>query len=205
MDPSFRVALTFDTEHPDRPRTEPGNTRALVATLAEHGVRATFFLQGRWVEAYPEVAQAIATDGHLIGDHSFYHVRMPLLTDDGIAQDLADSGRVIRETTGRDPRPWFRCPFGSGFDDPRVLGALARAGYQNVHWDVDCEDWDPALDASSVERAIVDATLVRGDGAIVLLHAWPNATLEAIGGIVTRLRSAGATFVTVDALVARTV
>src|SRR4051794_32016896 len=126
MDP-LRVALTFDTEHPDRPRTDPGNTRALVATLAEQAVRATFFLQGRWVEAYPAVAQAIAADGHLIGDHSFYHVRMPLLTEAGIAEDLADSGTVIRETTGLDPRPWFRCPFGVGSDDPRVLAALARS------------------------------------------------------------------------------
>jgi peptidoglycan/xylan/chitin deacetylase (PgdA/CDA1 family) len=204
MDP-FRVALTFDTEHPDRPRTNPGNARALVAAVAEQEVSATFFLQGRWVEAYPQVAQAIAADGHLIGDHSFYHVRMPLLTDHGIAEDLADSGQVIRDTTGLDPRPWFRCPFGAGFDDPRVLAALARAGYQNVHWDVDCEDWDPAHDASSVERAIVDGTLAHGDGAIVLLHAWPDATLGAIGRIVSRLREAGATFVTIDALVTRSV
>ena len=203
MDP-FRVALTFDTEHPDRPGNDPGNTRSLVATLAEQAVRATFFLQGRWVEAYPQVAQMIAADGHLIGDHSFYHARMPLLTDAGIAEDLADSGTVIRETTGLDPRPWFRCPFGVGFDDPRVLAALARSGYQNVHWDVDCEDWDPAHDAASVERAIVDRTTAHGDGAIVLLHAWPDATLGAIERIVSRLREAGATFVTVDTLVART-
>ena len=44
------------------------------------------------------------------------------------------------------------------------------------------------------------AALAHGDGAVVLLHAWPTATREAIGAIAGRLRDAGATFVTIDAL-----
>jgi peptidoglycan/xylan/chitin deacetylase (PgdA/CDA1 family) len=197
---SFRVALTFDTEHPDRPAVGPGNARLIVATLARAGVRATFFLQGRWVEAYPDDAAAIAMAGHLIGNHSFYHVRMPLLTDDGIATDLADAEGAIREATGADSRPWFRCPFGAGHDDPRVLAAVARTGYRHVHWTVDCEDWDPVHAPATVERAIVDQTLAAGDGAVVLLHSWPDQTAAALGPIVERLHAAGATFVTVDEL-----
>ena len=34
---------------------------------------------------------------------------------------------VIRETTGVDPRPWFRCPFSAGDDDPRVLSTWRRS------------------------------------------------------------------------------
>jgi peptidoglycan/xylan/chitin deacetylase (PgdA/CDA1 family) len=196
----FRVALTFDTEHPDRPAVDPGNARLIMATLARAGVRATFFLQGRWVEAYPGDAAAIASAGHLIGHHSFYHVRMPLLTDAGIATDLADAETAILEAAGADPRPWFRCPFGAGHDDPRVLAAIAMAGYRHVHWTVGFEDWDPAHDAASVERAIVDRTLATGDGAIVLLHSWPDQTAAAVGPIVAQLRAAGATFVTIDEL-----
>ena len=52
----FRVALTFDAEHPDRP-TEPGVTAAILDRLAELAVPATFFVQGRWVEAEPAVAK----------------------------------------------------------------------------------------------------------------------------------------------------
>ena len=196
----FRVALTFDTEHPDRPFVDPGNARSIVATLGRAGARATFFLQGRWVEAFPDDAAAIARAGHLVGSHSFYHARMPLLTDEGIATDLADAEGVIREATGVDPRPWFRCPFGAGHDDPRVLAAVAGAGYRHVHWTVGCEDWDPVHTPDSVERAIVDGTLAVGDGAIVLLHSWPDQTAGAIRPIVERLQAAGATFVTVDEL-----
>ena len=119
----FRVALTFDAEHPDRPH-RPGVTAGLLDVLAERGVPSTWFLQGRWVEAEPVLARRVADEGHLVGNHSFYHARMPLLTDDGLATDVREAEAVIRDATGVDPRPWFRCPFSAGDDDPRVLAAL---------------------------------------------------------------------------------
>jgi peptidoglycan/xylan/chitin deacetylase (PgdA/CDA1 family) len=125
---------------------------------------------------------------------------MPLLTDAGLAEDLTDAGRIITETTGADPRPWFRCPFGAGADDPRVQAAVRAAGYRHVGWHVGVEDWDPAKSAATIEHQVVEGTLAHGDGAVVLLHAWPTATREAIGAIAGRLRDAGATFVTIDAL-----
>ena len=195
----LRVALTFDTEHPDRPAL-PGTTEALIACLARHDVRATFFIQGRWAETYPETVTRIAAGGHLIGNHSHYHARMPLLTDAGLAEDLAYAAAAIVASGGHDPRPWFRCPFGAGADDPRVLDAVATEGYRHVGWHVSVEDWEPTHDAAVIERGIVDGVLAHGDGAVVLLHAWPTATLEALEPILTRLTGAGARFVRVDEL-----
>jgi peptidoglycan/xylan/chitin deacetylase (PgdA/CDA1 family) len=99
-----------------------------------------------------------------------------------------------------DPRPWFRCPFGAGHDDPRILATLGRLGYQEVPWDVEAEDWDPALDPREVASIIVERTVAVGDGAVVLLHTWPESTGDAIGPIVAALRERGATFVGVDEL-----
>ena len=39
-----------------------------------------------------------------------------------------------------------------------------------------------------------------GDGAVVLLHAWPDRTLGAVPGIVARLRDAGANLARIHAL-----
>lgn len=192
-----RVALTFDAEHPDRPRCAPGTQEGILDVLRREEAPATFFLQGRWVEAYPAAAARIAADGHLVGSHSFYHARMPLLTDEGIAADVADAERVIRQATGADPRPWFRCPFGEGHRDPRVLRALAGLGYRDVGWDVVAEDWEPARTADEVANTTVDGALRHGDGAVVLLHTWPEPTLEALPAILERLRAAGADLVTV--------
>ncbi len=195
----FRVALTFDAEHPDRPH-RPGVTAGILEVLAERRVPSTWFLQGRWVESDPELARRVAADGHLVGNHSFYHARLPLLTDDGIATDVGEAEQVIRETTGVDPRPWFRCPFSAGADAPRVLGILAGLGYRDVGADVVLDDWEPARSGPVLAAAALRETPAVGDGAVVLFHAWPPGTLDALPGIVDGLRGLGADFVRVDAL-----
>ncbi len=195
----LRVALTFDAEHPDRPAI-PGTAEAILARLAERGIRASFFVQGRWAETYPETVGQIVAGGHLVGSHSHYHARMPLLTDAGIAADLADAAAAIEAAAGVDPQPWFRCPFGAGASDARVLAGVAAAGYRHVGWHVAADDWEPTRDAAVVARDIVDGALAQGDGAVVLLHTWPTATLEALDPILDRLAAAGAEFCRVDEL-----
>ena len=198
---AWRVALTFDVEHPDRPSI-PGVTERLLDTLDGVGIAATLFVQGRWAEAYPETARRIGTTGHLVGSHSHYHARLPLLTDAGLAEDLHAAETAIRESVGVDPRPWFRCPFGAGVDDARVLAAIATAGYRDVGWDVDGEDWQIGRTAAALEADIAAGAIRHGDGAIVLLHGWPSPTAVALPGIVARLRDQGAVFVRVDELFA---
>ena len=195
-----RVALTFDAEHPDRPLCPPGNAERILDALREAGVRASFFLQGRWVRSQPEIAARIAQDGHLVGHHSNYHVRMPYLSDDGLRADVVEGELAIREVVGVDPRPWFRCPFGEGHDDPRVLGALEELGYRNVHWDVELEDWEPWRTPEDITRDAVEGALARPDGAVVLLHTWPGPTGAALPGILDGLAAAGARSVTIDEL-----
>ena len=187
---TVRVALTFDAEHPDRP-APAGNAEALLRVLAHRSVRATFFVQGRWAEAYPETARAIADSGHLVGHHSHYHARLPLLTDAGIAEDIRDGEAAIRASTGRDPAPWFRCPFGAGADDPRVRTAIGAAGYRHVGWHVAADDWEPAHSGAFVADAVLRGVEAHGDGAVVLLHTWPSATLGAIEPILDGLAAGG--------------
>jgi peptidoglycan/xylan/chitin deacetylase (PgdA/CDA1 family) len=196
----LRVALTFDAEHPSRPHCPPGTAERILDVLDEGAVRATFFVQGRWARSQPDLARRIADDGHLIGHHSQFHARMTLLSDDGIRADVVEGAADIVETTGRDPRPWFRCPFGAGHDDPRVLAVLSELGYRNVHWHVELDDWEPWRTADDVEREAVAGALGHGDGCVVLLHTWPAPTADALPGIVGRLSERGARFVTIEGL-----
>jgi peptidoglycan/xylan/chitin deacetylase (PgdA/CDA1 family) len=196
---TFRVALTFDAEHPDRP-TQPGAEDEILAALSEAGVAATFFVQSRWIEAQPGVARRIAGAGHVVGNHSHYHVRMRLLSDEGVATDVRHAEAVIAEALGVDPRPWFRLPFGNGAGDARILGCLETLGYRHVGWHIDSDDWRPGRTAEEVASIVVDGALAQGDGAVVLHHAWPSVTPRALPLICARLRDEGARFVTVAEL-----
>lgn len=196
---AFRVALTFDAEHPDRPAIADG-TDATLAALARHRVAATFFLQGRWVEAYPALARRVRDAGHLIGNHSFYHARMPLLSADGFETDVRAAERAIRQHLGASPRPWFRFPFGAGAGDPALHERLGRLGYRNVHWDVEAKEWRTRASVRGVEDAVVQGARAHGDSAVVLLHPWPTPTARALPGIIDRLVGDGATFVRLDEL-----
>jgi peptidoglycan-N-acetylglucosamine deacetylase len=195
----LRVALTFDAEHPDRPN-DGDRTPAILETLAEAGARATFFLQGRWAEAFPELAQAVAARGHLIGNHSFYHARLPLFSDEGLPTDVTSAEAVIRSTTGHDPRPWFRAPFGNGADRADLVASLQILGYRHVGWHVECFEWEPGRTTDEVLRSAVDGALAHGDGAIVLLHTWPRPVAPALPAMLRELADAGCTFVAVDQL-----
>ena len=196
---TVRIALTFDAEHPDRPH-RPGGTERVLATLAATGTTASFFVQGRWAEAFPGLARSIADGGHLVGNHSHYHVRMPLLSARGLATDVRAAERAIRRATGRDPRPWFRCPFGAGTDDPAVLGQLERLGYRETRWDVDGLDWRSTATGRRLASEAADAALAHGDGAVILLHPWTTATGRALPALIDRVRAGGGEFVRLDAL-----
>lgn len=79
----------------------------------------------------------------------------------------------------------------------RLVDALASVGYVDVNWNVDSRDWAGGP-APAVARRVVAGVRRKGDGSVVLLHGWPDATPEAVSTIIAELRD-GVEFVRVDA------
>jgi peptidoglycan/xylan/chitin deacetylase (PgdA/CDA1 family) len=196
----FRVAITFDAEHPDRPHYERDGVPTILDILAAYRTRATFFLQGRWVEAEPEVANTIARAGHLIGSHSHYHAHMNLFSAAGFCTDVENAERAIRQHVKADPRPWLRFPFGSAASDPSRLELLRKLGYRHVGWHVEAKDWLTGATPTRVAALIVGRARAHGDGVIVLLHTWPRSVSAALAIALPELIASGADFVRVDEL-----
>jgi len=76
------LALTYD----DGPN--PNWTPRLLDVLAEHHVRATFFMVGRFVKAEGDLARRVFEAGHLIGNHSWSHPRLDRTPIDVIRAEL---------------------------------------------------------------------------------------------------------------------
>ncbi len=197
---SAAVALTFDTEHPDGPRCPPGVAERIVAVLARNGVRATFFLQGRWASAYPDLARQIGSDGHLVGNHSHAHANLTHLSRTGLAADLRAAEQAIVDSAGVDPRPWFRCPYGTHSHGPDLAPTLRELGYHDAHWNVTPEDWDPTVSSVDLASRAIDALPAQAGGAVVLLHSWPAAVPDAVSRIIDHVGSRGGQFVTMAQL-----
>jgi peptidoglycan-N-acetylglucosamine deacetylase len=194
-----RVALTIDTAMPGRP-ADAGNAGRLLDTLARERVPATFFVQGRWAGANRELAARIAGAGHLVGNHSYYHAPLDLMTDEGVRSSVERAELVIRDVCDTDPRPWFRCPYGAGERDARVLAILETLGYRNVEWDFDTDDWQDGRRRADLIETIVDGCREAGDGARVLVHSWPDVTAAAFPDLIGALRRERMDLVRLDAL-----
>ncbi|WKE67515.1 polysaccharide deacetylase family protein [Gallaecimonas kandeliae] len=188
------VALTFD----DGP--SPGYTQALLKTLAAQGVKASFFLVGSAIEAHPLEAKLIAKAGHQLGNHSYSHQRMVLMSPAAVKEELERTNALIRQAGYQGPI-YFRPPYGKKL---WVLPwFLARHDILSVTWDLE-PDSHPKVagNSAAIARYVVDHAR---PGSIILLHVMfgsRQASMAAVPAIIQGLKAKGYRFVTLKELVA---
>jgi peptidoglycan/xylan/chitin deacetylase (PgdA/CDA1 family) len=182
------LALTYD----DGPNDS--YTERLLEVLARHDVKATFFLIGRFVAARPHLARAVADAGHLLGNHTYTHPNLLLLSRRQMRQQLSDCSKVIADATSIQPR-FFRPPFGAR--RPAVLQTASELGLKPVMWDVTCFDWRHTS-ADAIERHTTKRLERNGSqGHIILLHDGGHTrlgvdrqhTVEATERLISRYKS----------------
>lgn len=181
------LALTYD----DGPND--ACTGRLLDVLERHEIKATFFLIGKFVAARPQLARAVTDAGHLLGNHTYTHPNLLLLSKSRIQRELADGSAAISDATGVKVR-FFRPPFGAR--RPAVLNAARELGLKPVMWDVTSFDWR-GKGADAIERCVrkrIDEPATYGH--IVLLHdgghskmgADRHATVEATQRLIVRYK-----------------
>jgi peptidoglycan-N-acetylglucosamine deacetylase len=183
------VALTFD----DGPT--PDVTPKVLDVLRAKGVRATFFFVGSQVEANPDLARLVRSEGHAIGNHTYSHPPLfCFLTPGQLRDELTRGQEAIRQVTGVTPR-LFRSPV--GLRHPLLAPALGRTGLDFVLWSIRTYD-TRSQSVEALRQRILDRV---HPGAIVLLHDRPgrgaSAMLDALPDIIDQLRAGGYRLVTV--------
>jgi len=110
------------------------NVRRLLALLAAHSTRATFFVLGWVAERHPELVREIVAAGHEVGSHGYAHRLLHRQSPDEFAADLARSLAVLRGALGDAGAPLgYRAP---GFSlTSRTLWALDILRAQGIRYD----------------------------------------------------------------------
>ena len=153
----------------------------MLATLKQHHVTTTFFLEGRWAQKYPELAQMITDAGHEVGNHSFTHPDMKNLSTVQIQQEITKTNGVIKATTGSIPK-WFAPPSGSFKDEVVKIASNEEMG--TIMWSVDTIDWQKPTSDVLIQRVMSKVH----NGAIILMHPTA-ATSQSLEQLILQIKN----------------
>ena len=161
------VALTFD----DGPW--PEGTLRLLDVLAQHDVRATFFVWGQQASAYPDVVRQTIEAGHSVQPHCWEHTSHGDMTPQQIQADIDAVMALLRELGAASPHLW-RPPWGQWlWGATRELAS--ERGLQLAGWTIDTADFRGNA-ATTMEAAVatgLDAAADNAADAVVLMHDSP--------------------------------
>lgn len=185
------LALTFDDGPTER-------TFEILKILAAKEVPATFYLTGADLDRYPAEGRAIARAGHEIGNHTYTHRRMMLVSSATVTEEIERTDAAIARTGYRGTAT-FRPPYGKKlWALPRYL---ADHGRTTVTWDLEPD----SAGTPTTEQIVTDTVENVRPGSIILLHVMADsrsASRAAVPQIIDRLESEGFRFVTVSELLA---
>jgi len=157
------LALTFD----DGPNATW--TPRLLEILAEHGVKATFFLLGGRAAVQTQLVRRIVEAGHSIGNHSWSHPNLARAGAGRVREELERTTGTLEQLTGR-PVKFFRPPYGAR--RPVVFRIAREMGLMTVLWNAMTSDWkEPSAEKIAGQLASrIERLQARGRAANIVLH-----------------------------------
>ncbi|MDP1808721.1 MAG: polysaccharide deacetylase family protein [Actinomycetota bacterium] len=182
------VALTFD----DGP--SPEYTPKILDVLKEKEAKAAFFMVGKHVEKYPDVARRVFAEGHDIGNHTYSHRDLVPAGRKTILAELNKTEQIILRVVGVRTR-LFRPPRGIISNAGRKL--LVELGYTIAMWTVSAVDWrgrSPKAIVGRIMRHIKTGGVIlfHDSGAVVRREGADRGnTVEALPLVIDELRRHG--------------
>ena len=199
---SKKLALTFD----DGPDAQ--FTNQILDVLKEKNVQATFFVTGTSIENNIPVLKRIYNEGHEIGNHTFTHPNLEIVSENRERIELRSTRLLIESVVGHSTL-LFRAPYITDSEPKKIsqiksLSVAHNEGFISVTTYIDPYDWEKGIAADS----IVARTIARQHlGNIILLHdagGDRSKTVEALPRIIDHFKKNGFEFVTVSSLMNKT-
>lgn len=185
-----QVALTFHGAG------DPAIARNVLDVLDSRQAHVTVMVVGTWLAANPDLAGAVTSGGHELGNHTWTHPVLADLTEAGIQDEIDRCRDLLAQLTG-SPGAYFRQSSAQHATD-QIRQIAGRSGYPTcLSYDIDSTDWtDPG------QRAIRGAVAAATAGSVVSMHFGHPGTVEALPGILDDLAGRGLTPVTASTLLA---
>jgi peptidoglycan-N-acetylglucosamine deacetylase len=171
---SDAVVVSFD-DGPHRTAT-----LRVIDALAEHKMRAVFFVTGLHAVSHPELVRACSEAGHSVQLHGWNHESLAGKTAKAIREDLYRAKNAVTSITGTSPR-YFRPAYGRW--NPLHSSVLDDLGLKLVLWNNMPRDFDQSVSRKEILRSL-DSQLRGGD--ILVLHD-NEKTADTIGELVLGL------------------
>ena len=174
------VLFTFDDGPHER------LTPLIVATLAEHDIKAVFFVSGWRVagdgatfDKRREALAELLAAGHAVGNHTLNHAKLCVGAADEAEREIDDNAALLKKLTGDDVH-WFRTPYGARCK--RLHEMLQARGLEHLGWDMDPHEYehhDPAIVRNYLVHRL---SRLEGRG-VILLHDTQPAAARALPNV----------------------
>ncbi|MBM7587530.1 peptidoglycan-N-acetylmuramic acid deacetylase [Bacillus pakistanensis] len=181
--------LTFDNGY------ENGYTKKILAVLKQEKVPATFFVTGHYLESQEKLVKQMVKEGHIIGNHSWFHPDLTAVSDERLKEELAKVKQKTAELTEQDTMEYLRPP--RGVLSERTLSLAKEEGYKHVMWSLAFVDWQTnqqrgwQYSYDSIMKQI-------HPGAVILLHTVSKDNAEALEKVIKDLKAKGYQFKSLD-------
>jgi peptidoglycan-N-acetylmuramic acid deacetylase len=188
------VYLTFDAGY------ENGNIEKILDVMHKEGVTGAFFVLSHLVEKNPDLIRRMATEGHLVCNHTAHHKDMSGLDEQTFMKELHDLESIYTATVGGEMAHYYRPP--EGKFSKENLEVAQKNGYKTIFWSFAYPDWDNNRQMS-IEKAksiILDNV---HNGEVMLLHPTSATNAAILGDVICALKSQGYRFGTLDELTAK--
>jgi spore germination protein YaaH/peptidoglycan/xylan/chitin deacetylase (PgdA/CDA1 family)/glycosyltransferase involved in cell wall biosynthesis len=207
-----QIAITFD-DGPD-----PQWTPKILDVLKREHAPATFFLIGVQADKFGTVAKRLYSEGHEIGNHTFFHPDIASISRPFMKLELNLTEQLFASRLGIHT-VLFRPPYSidqepDTEDQVRPLELVQDFGYITVGDKIDPNDWrdNPRRSAEQISAAVLAhlppcAANDQLCGNIVLLHDGGGnraETVRALPMIIEGIRAKGFQIVPVSQLLGKT-
>ena len=161
----------------------------ILDVLDEYEAKSTFFIGGCWADDHVECLKEIASRGHEIGNHGYFHKAHDQISLDANKQEILRCNQFIQLAIGQTPT-LFAPP--SGAYNDTTLSACQMLHMKTVLWSKDTIDWRDKNEELIYTRATKDVKA----GALVLMHPM-EATVKALPRILKEYNSRNLRAITV--------